>query len=287
MGLLSFLRKRSLPVEWDYQAKGIIWRLLPSENGLFIGEDRSPDRKDVSFFCLQQATGTPLWKDVMLREKWWIGLEAIYGQTVFLHEYTTPDMPEHKKIIAVDLQTGKSRWVNEELTFLFARDRFVYGKKNLFDSDKVYELDIEEGNLMREIDRDMIPGLDKTESQTGPQIEFPRPAGINAVTPEYLKLLFQQLGIRYDDITGIEYLEHNDVVVVGSYELADRQPGETTLRHNLWIAGRERGDIRFSDCLSERAAVAIPELFFRIGDRIHYIKEKRNLRSLHLQPDRS
>jgi hypothetical protein len=283
MGLLSFFRPRSLPIEWEYRANGVIWRLLPSGNGMFIGEDRGLERKEVTFFCLHRETGTPLWKNVTYSEKWWIGLEAVHGETIFLHEYSTPDMPEHKKIIAVDARSGKCRWINEQLTFIAADDRFVYGKKNLFEDDVVCELDVERGNLVREIDRSEIPKLHILTSPTHPQIEFPNRVGSDYAMPDTLKTVFQRLGLNEDNRTGVEYLEVNDVLVVSWYEEMEDDAGDKNLRQLLNVVGWKKSDIRYSDCIAERVSAVIPELFFRMGNRIHYIKEKKLLRSLNLQ----
>ena len=93
MRLFSTKKKETIAPIWEFTARGIIWRLLLSENGFFVGEERNLESKTVSFFCLDQRSGSPLWNDRTFPEHWWISLEATHKNIVFIHEFVSPDMP--------------------------------------------------------------------------------------------------------------------------------------------------------------------------------------------------
>src|SRR5713101_5946050 len=105
-------KTNEIRVAWQYTTGGKLWRLYPSASGRIVVEDRDVERKKVSFTCLDQMTGRVLWTDLQFAEKWWITIDSIYHDVLFLHEYATPDMPEHKKIHAVDVESGRLSWSN-------------------------------------------------------------------------------------------------------------------------------------------------------------------------------
>src|SRR5689334_20968235 len=101
MSVLKLFKSRRRKVEWSYSTKGYLWRLVPSENGLFVIEDRDVESRKVTFACLDRQTGTVLWQGLALSEQWWITVDRIHNDLLFLHEYASPDMPEQKKIYAI------------------------------------------------------------------------------------------------------------------------------------------------------------------------------------------
>ncbi len=280
MGLWDFFRKRSLSVDWEFTTRGVIWTLFPHEDRLLVGEERNLAAKEVSFFCLDRMTGSPLWKDVTLDEKWWIGIEAAYGDTVFLHEYASPDMPEHKKIIAINTRNGSPRWIDDQLSFIDAHDGFVYGRKNLFEDDKVYQLNITDGGLVRIIDatRDPLPPVTEPASRVRP--EYPSHAQSAEEFPSRWKLIVRRLTTGREGLSGYEYIEHANHLLMSWYERPAR-PGDPTMRLLFRIADAT-GTVRYADTVGENAAAVIPDTFFLVGNRIFYIKERTHLRSINL-----
>src|SRR5450759_102613 len=112
MNISSLFQKKQLKPAWSYTTEGVLWRLLFSETNFIVGEDRDTEKKEVSFFCLNASNGDVLWKDISFAEPWWIGIEGIVHGKVFLHGFKKPDMPEHGRIIAVDLGTGRELWLS-------------------------------------------------------------------------------------------------------------------------------------------------------------------------------
>jgi len=98
-----------------------------------VGEARDQDQKLVSFFALNAQSGVPLWRDLRLDEPWWAGIEAASDGVVLLHRFATPDMPQHKGILALDLKSGAQLWENRDVTFWFIRDGSVVAHRAVFE----------------------------------------------------------------------------------------------------------------------------------------------------------
>src|ERR1041385_7071151 len=142
-------RNNQVKVAWLFKAKGMIWRLLPTTDGYFVGEDRTLDNKKTTFFCIDQKSGEVRWQNVSFGEDWWISLEVIHDDIVFLHEYAVPSMPEHKKIFALSLPTGKLLWSNDTLKFEFVAGEHVYASRETFEARIFFELDVGTGAVLR------------------------------------------------------------------------------------------------------------------------------------------
>ncbi len=272
---------RKLVPAWEYQTRGVVWRLLPAPGGLLVGEDRDNTSKSVSFFCLEEKTGNARWKNVAFKESWWIGIEAIHKNIVFFHEFARPDLPDHKKIIAVELDSARELWRNEELKFLYAHEDSVYASKERFETSLVFELDLLTGAVVRELGNETgyISVLRDTSTfKQNDDIEFPRPL---ATQNEFHKRVLRH--IPSGKICGeVEILEKDAHIVVGYYENTSPNPFERELDQHLKFLDAETGDLLFRDVLTQKAKEPVPDLFFLRGDFIIYIKNKNVLRAVKL-----
>ena len=281
MNLFSILRSKKLVPSWEYKTRGVVWRLLPAPGGFLVGEDRDHASRSVTFFCLEEKTGNVRWKDVGFKEPWWIGIETIHKNIVLLHEFARPDLPEHKKIIAVDIDSARKLWRNEELKFLFAHEECVYASKEMFETSLVFELDLLTGAVLREF-RDQLEYIhvlrDTAASKQNNDVEFPHPTpGQNDLDKRISR------HIPSDKLRGeVEILEKDAYAVVGYYENTSPSPFEQELDQHLKVVDTDSGSLLFSDILAQKAKTPVPDLFFARGDFLFYIKNKNLLRAVKL-----
>lgn len=265
----------------------MIWRLLPAAGGNLVGEDRDHTKRTVTFFCLDERSGIPRWKDIGFPELWWIGIEAVYNNVIFLHEFARPDLPDHKKITAVDLQSGHLLWSNEELKFLFAHEECVYASKETFETSLALELDMITGVVLREFkdQMDYINVLrDTAASRQISDVEFPRPLTSQDASAHQLDQKIAR-HIPSDRLRGeIELLEKDDFHVIGYYENISANPFEQELDQHLKIIDAESGALLFRDVLAQKAKTPVPDLFFIRDDILFYIKNRNLLRAVKLNP---
>jgi len=282
MTWLSRLRKGRRTIAWDYQAQGLIWRLLPSPEGSFVGEDRNPESKSVSFFCLDRASGKVRWNRVQLSEQWWVSIEAVHRDVVLLHEYASPDLPDHKKIYALEIASGSLRWTNDELKFLFVRGDCLYASRDLYDSRMFFELDIQTGAIRSEVDAATLNVLGETGgSRVMEEIDFPKIFDPSAGGDGPLRRTIERATRSAKRIDLIEYIEKQGNLAIGFYDNVSEDPVGKLFNQRLVVASEESG-ILFEDNLTTNGSTPVPDTFFSMGDFLYYIKDKRVLRAIKL-----
>jgi len=147
-----------LKKKYVHSNKRQIFRLLPTNTGKLIIEERETEKKQAYFNCLKIDSGKKIFKDFQLDEKFWVGIEAVHSDFIFFHKFTKPDMPQHIGIIAFDINEKKIIWQDDYRTFLFIMDEKVYAYQQLFEDRKYFSLGLRTGKVIEElgIDSDSI-----------------------------------------------------------------------------------------------------------------------------------
>ncbi len=218
MAALTLFRSGRLRPRWTFDASGAIWRLMLSGSGLIVGEDRDEAQKSVAFFAVQTADGVPVWKKAGFGEEWWIGIEAIAGDRLYLHGYRKPDMPGHGGIIAVDLRSGSVLWKHERYAFLAADAEKVLAYRELFER-RVYTLiDGKSGEAGSEMDA--VPpesGEMRRTIDEPPDLLFPEPLADDSVDFAIVNSLLRNESAPSDGRSGAEWLRFGRFVLLNYY----------------------------------------------------------------------
>lgn len=125
---------------YSYDKGRQLFRLLPTDTGKLIIEERDRTIKEAFFSCMDIYSGKIIFSDLQFDEKYWIGIEKIYKDVILFHRFERPDLPGHKGIFAFDIKSQTVLWENQS-TFLYAADdklvfmNFDFGIKNLFAVD--------------------------------------------------------------------------------------------------------------------------------------------------------
>lgn len=286
MSFLSVFRSERLAPEWSYQAGGVIWRILFSDRSRIVGERRSSEEKVASFFCLDEQSGKPLWKDLRLEEPWWIGIETIIGDTLLLHSYTAPDMPEHRGMQAFDMETGRLRWRNDEATFWFHAGNRLFGYRDFFERRVGYEIDPQSGDVTRTYD-DSLQVLHDMRRQAqeepgGHEMRFPEILPAEGGEPKVRTLVSRAM--KSSKIVGnIEFVEEEDLVSFNFHVgTRNRDSGSPALENHLMVYRISSGKKVFSDVIGRNLRAYVPDSFFVRRPRLFYIKEQSVLTALRL-----
>ena len=284
MGIFNLLTKKLSP-SWEYRTKGLLWRLFPGP-GYFVGEDRPADRqagdndtRRVSFFCIEDQTGNVRWRDVHFDEPWWIGIEAAHQDVVFLHEFARPDMPEHKKVIALDGTSGRTLWMNDQYRFMFVHEESVYASKDLFEGRLFVELDLRTGEFVRELkdQPEYINVLRETAAAKNvSDVEFP--ASFSAQPEEFAgNMSIAKLLASPQRRGDIEVLAKGPLAIVGHYRTAGDH-----LEQHLQVIDAEGNSVVYEDILARDAKAPVADTFFVRNDMLMYVKEKNTLTAVRL-----
>ena len=285
--LTSFFREKRLTPVWSYNCKNTFWRLKTSEDGFIIGEDRNTEQKTATFFCINASNGKILWENKSLEEKWWLSFEIIHQGIILFHEYGSPDLPEPKKILAVDVRTGKTLWTNHDVKLLFTFSGNVYVVKQGF-ANQFFEIDIVSGEVVRDL------GFDSSYVATLQGIAEEQQVSSNIFLPEYIdKTIFfnetehQQMfkKIHSTNIVGlIEKFQSENFIAISFYENIHRNPFENDLTQHLYIFKPERTDFQifYKEILINHATTALTGAFFVLNNLLCFVKEKKTLSAISL-----
>jgi Domain of unknown function (DUF4905) len=276
LNLFSLFSSTKLETAWSYESHGHLWRILFGGKGHIAGEVRDHEKKTVSFFCLQEASGRPLWEDRTMPEPWWVGIEAVHRDTLILHGFEKPDLPEHRRIIALDLETGAQRWINEDLTFWFAYQDRIYAHQTLFEKRAGYVLSLETGEIL-ETHPNGVEGLfevrqlarqeDQAELFRFPSVFEPSSEPTQAES-RLLKLL------KHKTVVGnIESLR-KDSFMLCSYHI---QSSEKEMENRILILDDRRGGELFSDVLARNVPAPVPDSFFLKDSTVYFVKDQKRL----------
>ncbi len=257
------------------------------EDGFLVGEDRNVDSKSVTFFCVEQQSGKVLWKDVSLNEKWWVGIENIHKNILLIHGYATPDMPDHKKIYAFDIKTGKQLWMNEDITFLFSYKGSIYTSKDTYENKLYSEMNPSDGGYIRKIDPDEINSIARRASEEDVDRRiFPKSfSNQSQMSSEFDNIARQTMSSK-KNIEMIEYIETPDYYIFTYYEPLDVVQQPSGYRQDIVVLERRKKNVIYRECMNSNTKALYPETYFSIGDYLYYIQERKKITALHLPSNR-
>ena len=272
--LLSFFSNRKLRSSWSYSPQGHLWRLLFG-TGRVVGEVRDHERKQVSFFCLREDSGTPLWEHRTMKEPWWTGIEAVHRDSLILHGFEKPDLPEHRRIFVLDLETGRDRWMNDDLTFWFAYQDRVYAHRTLFEKRVGYVLSLDSGEILETHDNGIeelfgVRQLARREEQADgflfPNV-FEDSRGVSKAESRMLKQL------KHKTVVGNVEVLQKEPFFLYSYHVGVTEQG---LDQHLVVLDEQKGGELFSEVLARNVPAPVPDSFF-VKDSVAYFVKDQNM----------
>jgi hypothetical protein len=257
---------------YKFSNKRQIWRIIPAGENLII-EERDINTKEVFFNCVNLEKGTIIFRNYQTEEKFWIGVEAVHNDVIYFHKFSKPDMPGHKQIIAVDLNTRKTLWSSSEYSFLLAHENKIYSFINLFEGRKYFILDYRTGEVIDSIRDDEI---DVNELR------------YKSYENEFFKdTLFPELCKPDDELVKIITSHNNkppagrieciriDNYLLNSYHIEE---GKGSFKNLFSIVEIDSEKIIFEEVLNSKTQKLIPENFFVKGNILLMIIEKMVLK---------
>jgi hypothetical protein len=285
MRVFSLFKNGKIKPAWQFEAAGQLWRILFSGSGRILGEDRDEGKKEVTFFCLDEANGEVLWKAVSFEERWWIGIEAFYDGIVYLHEYIKPDLPQHKKIIAVDLESGKLLWRNDELEPLFVTGGKFVAVRSSFEKRVLYELNPTTGEIEREFSEDNEHFDTARERLSTSQRDFVFPETFDSEVKHENELKASiQTHCDFRKLVGnIEYIHQAGLLFFNYHERTGSSSADQPTLNNVFkVVNTKKNRVVHSEVLNENASAPTPNSFLLKGTQLFYTKDKKRLVAFHL-----
>ena len=283
--IISLFKEKQIKPAWTYDAGSLIWRIFFTSNNLIIGETRNQEEKSTRFFCIDARSGKPLWQNIGFEEPWWIGVEAVHERWMILHGFVRPDIPEHRGIRVLDIESGSLLWRNDDLSFWFIDNEILYAHKYLFEKHIGAELDIKTGAILHEHadDLDMLLELrqkiSQRESERQQAVLFPdvfdQKEGDSAVG----KIIHGLTEGKALD-GWIEYLSHRGIFIVGQYRHVDNQSELSLLNNILSVYDLKTEKTLYNDIIAEGVQAPSPDSFFVKDDLLFFIKHQSIITAL-------
>jgi hypothetical protein len=280
MSLLNLFGAPRLKPRWSFSTTHILWRFLVSDDGLILGEDRDTDGKTVSFFCIDMNTGAVLWRDKNFGEAWWIGIEALVGERMYLHGFAQPDMPEHHGLIALDARTGVERWQNADISFYAADADHVIGYRDLFERRVFERFDASTGVFLGEL----AAADDATEAMR--QHTFGRTDFIFAqplAGDDSENAAIQKILVKHNPVpevqAAVEFARIGSRLLFSAHLAHASSAGVQIpkLQNILCVVNTDSGREEYFEVLNAETPYPVPDSFFVDHEMLYYIKEKRTL----------
>lgn len=110
---------------------GIIWKVETDDFHPVVAiETRDIANRKTHFSAFNYETGECYFKEVSVEESWFWTLDKVYAGVILLHSYINESSPEHKGIIAINLE-GNIAWqqFNKTLLAVSTDGLIVYDSK--------------------------------------------------------------------------------------------------------------------------------------------------------------
>lgn len=261
---------------WEYPAVGKFWRIVPVDGSRMIIEDRDVVEKLTEYAMIDPRNGRESWRR-SFDERWWIGIEAVQGDFVIFHGYSTPELPEHAGITVVELSTGKVVWEVKQIKYLFHTDEIIMALKTspLENAQVAFRLAT---GAQTDAGTGMKASLAGGANFLGGSIKYPelRQEGSEIITPKSGRVLRRLPGFTADEYITVQ----NITVVSGYHRIAGAR--DQTLCQEIIIIDRQKDKIIFRDVILGSANRPVQGMFLSIENILLYLKEQKKLAAVRL-----
>lgn len=278
--MFSFFKNKSLEPLWKIQTTGFIWRMLFSNDGYAVIENRIKETKTVNFFAVNIQNGEMNWRNFSLEEPWFVGLEAVHDNLIFLHGYFDPNLPEHQGIYCVNGKTGDLIWYDQQFSFFSYADHVLYVYKDDAQGRNYFSVEPQTGKVISEFGGDSsIPETKRNE--------FPVYEGYHDVhfadrmeagSQQYsdIKSLIEKHIPKIDDTIGIDYIDKGELIIFGVHHLNS----EGKMCYSMLIIESRTAKVKLNELLGDDLTGQAGDLFFWKAGRLISIKN-RNILQVH------
>lgn len=245
---------------YNYDKGRQLFRLLPTDTGKLIIEERDRTIKEVYFSCIDIYSGKIIFSDLQFDEKFWIGIEKIYKDVILFHRFERPDLPGHKGIIAYDIKSQKILWENQN-TFLYVADDKIVFKSFDFGIKKLIAVDYLSGE--QEDYEQSLLNLEPIKEDYSSYINSKKISRNNfeEMVGSSLKKKFSEIiikdGINFATKSGINFFSFHKVTDDMNYD-------------NLFFAIKNDGTILLEETINKGIEKLEPESFF-IKDELLFL----------------
>ena len=265
---------RNLKIRWLYTPGATIWRVHPAVRGRILGEERDLERKQVSFFALDMATGAVLWHRPGVGDPWWVGMNRVAGDLLFVHGFATPDLPVQRGVTVIAAATGEHLWSRTEWSIERVDEASLIVREDRPGGSVLLAVDSTTGSVLNE--NVASDGNVQLPEDPLAAVEFPALlSGAEVQERRSGEFVARQWAV--DRLAGpIELLEQPALVLMAANERKGEEAGGR-LVHHLRVVKRDTGRVVYRDILAASATGPGMDAFFVQDNALVYVRERRTL----------
>jgi len=254
-----------------------IWRIIPTNSGKLIIEEREPEKKQAYFHCLELESGKKLLSNFQLEDKFWVGIESVQDDVIFFHKFAKPDMPKHRGIFAFDLMKKEFIWQNPELIFLFILDEKLYTYKEKFEGRSYLAINPNNGEVINDIGKnyEYINNLrsEASAKETDNGYLFPEAfeidSGMDKQANEFIKSLKNDFVLSGK----VEYILKNQLLLMSFHEANSRG----SLNNLFKAVDLSKGKYILEEVINKETGLYLTDSFFVKDDLLFLLFGKTRL----------
>lgn len=251
-----------------------IFRLIPTDTGKIIIEERDTEKKQAYFNCLHIDNGKKIFKHLQLDEKFWLGIEAVYNDVIFFHKFAKPDLPQHNGIIAYDINYKQTIWEDENRTFLFFKDEKIYAYQQRFEEREFVTLSFSTGEVIEKLGTDFnsINLLRDEAIASEDYSNYLFPASFTLTSSDDPRVDNVLSRLRENNLISgaVEYVLMNDLLMFNFHEINS----DKSLKNTFKAIDLSTGKYILEVTLNSSANAFAPDSFFIKEDLLFLLIEK-------------
>ncbi|PVY37374.1 DUF4905 domain-containing protein [Pontibacter virosus] len=256
-----------------------MWRIrLDTPGGWLALEVRDADLLQTRFYTLHHADGQLLELKLPDHNTWWLGLEDVHEQVLYLHGYGDRKLGQHKGIRAFAVDSGKALWQQPDLAFYGVEEHGLLAYE--VNQARTELLLLESGygkTLQNDIrQKEAADRMQRYHKLRFEAVLYPHLYHEGEVYFEQVRnFLMQELDC--EPVRALEYAETDTCLVVSYY----KEAGEKKLDNFLAVF-----DLNGFLLLNELLAGAIDgvgsDTFFIFMRNLHFVQNKTTLKAYSL-----
>jgi hypothetical protein len=247
---------------YRFDNKRQIWRIIPTDRGKLVIEEREPDKKQVYFHCLELDSGKKILKDFQLDDKFWVGIEAIQEDIIYFHKFAKPDMPKHKGIFAFDIRSKEIIWENAEIIFQFIYKDKLFAYRDKFEGRSYYSLNALKGETLEELgnDYEMINQLrnKSIEDEENKGYLFPEPVDEQSDLDEVARNFLSSLRNDFVISGKVEFIVQNELLMMSFHEANSKG----SLNNLFKAVDLSRGKYILEEVINKETSLYLTDSYF-------------------------
>jgi hypothetical protein len=253
-----------------------------SPQGILAGEERNTLTRETSLFAYDLIFGKLLWSGLSLEDKWWLSLIELTENSLYVQHYAEGPLPSPSGVTSIGLSSGTVRWTQPRVAyFAEASDEVILLQQGML-QEQYLAVDAITGEMTRRLSTADLAPRDPNEFS---HLTFAHAIDPRELASSEAQRLLANL-VSLDDLRGsIEYLDRGDDKILSFYsrDTKDAQAMlENKLVQDLTIVSAASGQLLFRERLSNAANYPVQGSYFIFNDRLLYVKDGSELKSITL-----